>query len=100
MNIIHHNIIENMYDNSIQKKKTFVYSPQVIDTMVIISDGNLEHVARAHMKKNRSFRIKENIKFVTVLNPNTLNRFSNRDCSLRAHLVLSYHIICTMLIIH
>ena len=46
--------------------------------MVLILDGNSEHVAHAYMK-------------IGLYGANALNRSNNRDA--RAHLLLSYHLV-------
>jgi len=46
------------------------------------------------MMENRFFFGEQEIRFVTDLELiNVIDRTNNRDCSLRAHLFLSYHLI-------
>ena len=59
--------------------------------MVLISDGNSEHVAHAWTKK--VFSDKKKYLICDCSRSHGLIRSNNRDCSLRAHLHLSYHLI-------
>ena len=70
-------------DFFLERKHTPVRAPKVL-----ILDANPDHITRAY-KQNRSFR-RKNIRYVTALD---LIKGINGDCSLRAHLFLSYHLI-------
>jgi len=59
--------------------------------MVLMVDGNSEHVAHA-WRKIGLFEENKN-RFVTALDLTNASRSNHRDCSLHAHLFLRYHLI-------
>ena len=63
------------------------------EIMVLISDGNLDHVA--HVKRKlQVFPDNKNLyMWLFSIYSNALNKSNNKYCSLRAHLFLSYHLI-------
>ena len=74
------------------KSSYLLYELTWAEFMILISDCYSEHVTHAD-RKTGLFAEKYPIWDCLSILSNALNRTNNKDCSLRAHLFLNYHLI-------